>query len=182
MLSSSQWCEGNWQVCFFLLFVFAATRHSRWSRLLTVECGVYNLPFFSDTPFHSRHSSLPVLTRTSQYTGSFLHLVLKEHWSRWPINLKYTARRTGLNWWFQVRSISLNWPLFPTRPQILSDGNAWKEHENFRAMSVMTEMTFSRPFSYHAPHVAEFFLVSRDSSCLLTNDKNCNWRLSLFCW
>ena len=35
----------------------------------------------------------------------------------------------------------------------------------------MTEMTFSRPFSYHAPHVGEFFLVSRDSSCLLTNEK-----------
>ena len=82
----------------------------------------------------------------------------------------------------QVRSISLNWPLFPTRSQILSDGNAWKEHENFRAMSVMTEVTFSRPFSYHAPHMAECFLVSRDFSCLLTNDKNCNWQLSLFCW
>ena len=37
----------------------------------------------------------------------------------------------------------------------------------------MTEMTFSRPFSYDAPHVAEFFLVSHDSSCLLTNDKSC---------
>ena len=44
----------------------------------------------------------------------------------------------------------------------------------------MTEMIFSRPFSYHAPHMAEFFLVSHDSSCLLTNDKSCAWRLSWF--
>ena len=82
----------------------------------------------------------------------------------------------------QVRSVSLNWPLFPTRSQILSKGNAWKKHENFRAMSVMAEMTFSRQFSYHTPHMAEFFLVFRDSSCPLTNDENCNWRLPLFCW
>ena len=32
-------------------------------------------------------------------------------------------------------AISLNWPLLPPLSQILSDGNARKEHENFRAMS-----------------------------------------------
>ena len=140
------------------------------------EWQLNSLPF-SDTPLHSRHSSLPVMTWISQSSSGTEGTLIKVAYKPQIYGKTHRAKLV-----VQVRSVSLNWPLFPTRSQILSEGNAWKKPENFRAMSVMAEMTFSRQFSYHAPHMAEFFLVFRDSSCLLTNDENCNWRLSLFCW
>ena len=143
---------------------------------------MYNLPFFRHTlPFEAffAPSSDPDFTVTPAYgelppsgtEGSLIKVAYK------PQIYGKTHRAKLV---VQVRSISLNWPLFPTRPQILSDGNARKKHENFRAMSD-DRSELLPPFLLSCPTYGRVFLVSHDSSCLLTNDKSCAWRLTSFC-